>query len=85
MNRLSKYTSAAFGMALLVGLAYYQGDPKLATGDPGSLVGTAVLDAGEAADSTVQPASDTGADVDCDFSDESEDPDFETCDKITQK
>jgi len=40
MSRLIKYTSAAFGMVLLAGLAYYQGHPDLVTGEEGSLVGT---------------------------------------------
>lgn len=42
MNRVTRFTSAAFGMLLLAGLAYYQGHGDLTAGEQGSLVGTAL-------------------------------------------
>jgi hypothetical protein len=42
MNRVTRITSAAFGMLMLAGLAYYQGHEDPTTGEQGSLVGTAV-------------------------------------------
>jgi hypothetical protein len=43
MNRVTRFTSAAFGMLLLAGLAYYQGHEDPLTGEHGSLIGTAVI------------------------------------------
>ncbi|MCJ7815038.1 MAG: hypothetical protein MUP31_03205 [Xanthomonadales bacterium] len=42
MNRVTRFSSAAFGMLMLAGLAYYQGHEDLAAGEQGSLVGTAI-------------------------------------------
>jgi hypothetical protein len=42
MNRVTRISSAAFGMLLLAGLAYYQGLPDPMRGEKGSLVGTAL-------------------------------------------
>ena len=42
MNRVTRFTSAAFGMLMLAGLAYYQGHEDPLTGEQGSLIGTAV-------------------------------------------
>lgn len=53
MNRVTRFSSAAMGMLLLAGLAYYQGHEDPTSGEEGSLVGTAV---------TQQPAT---QDVDC--------------------
>jgi hypothetical protein len=43
MNRVTRFTSAAFGMLMLAGLAYYQGHEDPLTGEHGSLIGTAVI------------------------------------------
>lgn len=45
MNRVSRISSAALGMLLLAGLAYYQGDGASVTGEAGTLAGTALRDA----------------------------------------
>lgn len=42
MSRLIRFSSAAVGMVLLAGLAYYQGHPDPTAGQEGMLVGTAV-------------------------------------------
>ena len=42
MSKVTRITSAAFGMLMLAGLAYYQGHGDLAAGEQGSLVGTAL-------------------------------------------
>lgn len=42
MNRVTRISSAAFGMLLLAGLAYYQGNGDPTAGQAGALVGTAV-------------------------------------------
>ena len=42
MNRVAKFSSAAFGMVMLLGLAYYQGRVDQATGEEDKLVGAAV-------------------------------------------
>jgi hypothetical protein len=42
MNRVTRISSAAFGMLLLAGLAYYQSLPDPGRGEEGSLVGTAL-------------------------------------------
>jgi hypothetical protein len=42
MNRVTRFTSAAFGMLMLAGLAYYQGHDDPLSGEQGSLTGTAV-------------------------------------------
>lgn len=76
MNRLTRYSTALFGMALLAGLAYYQGNPDLSTDDNSSLVGTAVIE---------NPTVEEAAKAECKPSDESEDPNPEGCDKIARK
>jgi hypothetical protein len=85
MNRLTKFSSAAFGMALLAGLAYYQGNPQLATGDNASLVGTATIDSPEVEENNEELASEEVAETDCDPSKNPEDPNFEDCEKLSQK
>ena len=42
MNRVTRLSSAAFGMLMLAGLAYYQGHEDPTSGAHGSLVGTAL-------------------------------------------
>jgi len=42
MNRVTRFSSAALGMLLLAGLAYYQGHEDPMSGEKGSLLGTAV-------------------------------------------
>ena len=85
MNRLTKFSSAAFGMVLLASLAYYQGSPELATGDNDALVGTAVIDSPEVEENTKALAIEEVTEVDCDPSKEPEDPNFEDCNKFSQK
>jgi hypothetical protein len=85
MNRLTKFSSAAFGMVLLAGLAFYQGSPELATGDNDALVGTAVIDSQEIEENYEELATEKVAKADCDPSKDPEDPNFEDCDKVSQK
>lgn len=85
MSRLTKISSAAFGMVFLAGLAYYQGNPELATGDNASLVGTAVIDSQEAEENNEVLATEKVADADCDPTKDTEDPNFEDCEKVSQK
>lgn len=44
MNRVTRISSAAFGMLLLAGLAYYQTQPDPVGNQEGSLIGTALKD-----------------------------------------
>jgi hypothetical protein len=44
MSRVTRITSAAFGMLMLAGLAYYQGHEDLTASEQGSLVGTALVE-----------------------------------------
>ena len=41
-NQLARFGSAAFGMVLLAGLAFYQGRPGQVPVDQDSMVGTAI-------------------------------------------
>ena len=62
MKRTTRLSSAAFGMVLLGGLAYYQGHPGLATGNEDELVGTALAESHmekQAADIECDPSTDT--------------------------
>ena len=71
MNRIARFSGAAFGMVLLAGLAYYQGHPDIATGEEDSLMGTVLPD--------------DAVEVECDPSKNPEDPDFEDCQQVSQK
>ncbi|MFC1690266.1 hypothetical protein ACFL07_11540 [Pseudomonadota bacterium] len=84
MSRLIKYTSAAFGMVLLAGLAYYQGHPDLVTGEEGSLVGTVLPETPRDEQPGAAVFENQGEDK-CDPSKASEDPDFENCEKLSLK
>lgn len=42
MNRVTRISSAAFGMLLLTGLALYQGKGDAVNGEEGAMVGTAL-------------------------------------------
>ena len=44
MNRAMRFSSAAMGMVLLAGLAYYQGNVDHTLGDEDALVGTALTE-----------------------------------------
>lgn len=70
MKRITRLTSAAFGMLLLGGLAYYQGRPGLATGDEDVLVGTALAE-GQAENKT--------PDSECESAADTENSDLEDC------
>ena len=52
MNRAMRFSSAAMGMVLLAGLAYYQGRMDQALGEEDKLVGTAL-----AATSDIEPVN----------------------------
>jgi hypothetical protein len=67
MNRVTRFSSAAFGMLMLAGLAYYQGHEDLAAGEQGSLVGTAI---------TKQPEQ---RDINCETPDGLDQQDREYC------
>ena len=47
MTRIARFSSAALGMVLLVGLAFYQGRGELAPGEENVLSGTALAEAVE--------------------------------------
>jgi len=51
MNRVTRISSAAFGMLLLLGLAYYQVLPDPTRSQDGALVGTAMTKKPVAAES----------------------------------
>jgi hypothetical protein len=85
MNRLTKFSSAAFGMVLLASLAYYQGNPELVTGDDASLVGTAVIGSPEVEENNEKLTAEEVAETDCDPLKDPEDPNFEDCKKVSQK
>ena len=85
MNRLTKFSSAGFGMVLLAGLAIYQGSPGLATGEEDSLVGTAVIEVPKTEENDGISVSAETPDTECDPTKTLEDPDFEDCDKLSQK
>jgi hypothetical protein len=84
MNRIARFSSAAFGMVLLAGLAYYQGHPEMATGEEDSLVGTALAEP-QVNEASEESAPDEAGRVECDPSKNPEDPDFKDCDKVSQK
>lgn len=67
MNRVTRFTSAAFGMLMLAGLAYYQGHDDPLSGEQGSLTGTAVTSQAE------RPQ------IDCDNLDALDEQDREFC------
>ena len=85
MNRATRISSAAFGMILLAGLAYYQGDPGMAPGQEESMMGTAVSESAQAEESSKAPASNEVSQPDCDPARNPEDPDFEHCEKISHQ
>jgi len=84
MNRIARFSSAAFGMVFLAGLAYYQGLPDIAPGEEDSLVGTALPEPTTTAPAA-EPAPDEAVEVECDPSKTPEDPDFEDCEQVSQK
>lgn len=84
MNRIARFSGAAFGMVLLAGLAYYQGLPDNVTGEEDSLVGTALPEPTTTA-SAAESVPDDAVETDCDPSKNPEDPDFEDCEQVSQK
>jgi len=58
MNRVSRISSAAFGMLLLLGLAYYQVLPDPTRGQDGALVGTAMTKKPEATEDKCDDVAD---------------------------
>lgn len=49
MNRVTRFSSAAFGMLMIAGLAYYQGHEDLTAGEQEVLIGTNVPEASDQA------------------------------------
>jgi len=84
MKRIIRFSSAALGMVLLGSLAYYQGHPGMAAGDEDALVGTALAEPQMKEQAETSIAEET-ADAECDPSANPEDPDFENCEKLSQK
>jgi hypothetical protein len=84
MKRIIRFSSAAFGMVLLGGLAYYQSHPGMAVGDEDALVGTA-LAGSQMKDQAETSVAEETSDAECDPSANPEDPDFENCEKLSQK
>ena len=64
MNRAMRFSSAAVGMVLLAGLAYYQGNADPTLGQEGALVGTALPEPADI-DVTTELATDEIHDSDC--------------------
>ena len=59
MTRTMRFSSAALGMVLLAGLAYYQGDGGLTTGQEAIMAGTAVSQSVEGPDMDCESAGDS--------------------------
>jgi hypothetical protein len=57
MNRVTRISSAAFGMLLLLGLAYYQVLPDPTRSQDGALVGTAMTKNPKAAEDKCDDAA----------------------------
>ena len=64
MNRAMRFSSAAMGMVLLAGLAYYQGNVDPALGKEDVLVGTVLAEPADI-DVTKELATDEIRDSDC--------------------
>jgi len=64
MNRVMRFSSAAMGMVLLAGLAYYQGSVDPTLGKEDSLVGTALAQPADI-DVTTELAMDEVHDSEC--------------------
>jgi hypothetical protein len=60
MTRTLRFSSAALGMVLLAGLAWYQGEGGLTAGQESIMAGTAVSDSGEQQDSDCENAGNSG-------------------------
>ena len=64
MSRMVRFSSAALGMVLLAGLAFYQGRVEIPPGEEGILSGTALVEPAETAGSDCdQPAESEGGDI----------------------
>ena len=59
MTRTMRFSSAALGMVMLAGLAYYQGDGGLTAGQEAIMAGTAVAQSAEMRDMNCESASDS--------------------------
>jgi hypothetical protein len=84
MNRLTRFSTAAFGMVLLAGLAYYQGHPPMTAGEEDSLVGTVLPESGDSPQ-IEETALEKSEEVECDPTKTPEDPDFDDCVQVSQK
>jgi len=67
MSRMVRFSSAALGMVLLAGLAFYQGRVEIPPGEEGVLSGTALAEPGE------KPAGD------CEIKTDRENQEIENC------
>lgn len=59
MSRTLKFSSAAIGMVLLAGLAYYQGDTDPARAQSEILTGTVLTEAASQQESTCQDSAES--------------------------
>jgi len=78
MSKAIRFSSAAVGMILLAGLAYYQTHPDPARGQEGILTGTALPEPVQAQDSE-EPASDSSTQSTCGDSQDTDNPSESDC------
>jgi len=76
MNRMIRISSAAVGMFLLAGLAYYQGDMDPGAGQQEILAGTAIS---ETVDKTSSPEIAETQPPECDQANDPNHADHEAC------
>ena len=81
MNRMLRFGSAAFGMVLLAGLAYYQGGMGPAAGEQEMLAGTVIPETNEN-----MPAADLydNPETECELASETDRADREICSEKNQ-
>ena len=78
MSKAIRFSSAAVGMVLLAGLAYYQTHPDPARGQEGILTGTALPEPSQAQDSE-EPAQDNSTQTTCSDSQDTDTPPDSDC------
>jgi hypothetical protein len=81
MNRAMRFSSAAMGMVLLAGLAYYQGSVDHTLGEEDALVGTALAEPADI-DVTNELAVEVMYDDDCKSTAGLADPAVDDCTEI---
>lgn len=75
MNRVTRFSSAAFGMLMIAGLAYYQGHENITAGEQEVLIGTAIPEASDPA----EPERLEAKANDCEKGSEATEPEEDRC------